>query len=632
MADNPTLNILHQVYSNSLEDDVTKQYMPIESLKISLRRHQYAVIESMCNNEKDFLNGKTFNNSKVYSNYGILGDSVGVGKTFMVLGHIGLIKSQRNVIDFPNFNTTSNKHMYSLESNSLHDISNVGCLVVVPHTLFRQWADEITSKTNLKTAFMKTKRNVYSDSFKSDVLKADLVLVSNTLFKELYARSFELNLFWNRVYIDEADTIELKSQYLKNSLPTNFTWFISASFTNLLFTNHYNLYISNNTYNTFKQNNNIHVDMDSFIQYTKRVNNLNNIFLISLYIRSSTYLNSIINNTHFLRGNTVIRCSKEFINKSISLPQLFTQTIMCKPSLSHQIVYDILSASVKQLLNAGDIKSALEELGVKTENNQSLIEAVNESKQKELIRLEKTYEFKQSLEYSSPQIKEQSLKLLQDKIDHVKEQMKSMKDRIENYKEDVCPICYDESNDPLVTPCCTRIFCALCILQSLARNPTCPMCRSNMNFSQLKKLTVENVVVSNNIEEDTQPQLKKKMDTFFEILEKNPNGKFLVFSRYDNSFIEVLNGCSTRGLVAKELKGSKDIIASTLKKFKDGDINMLLMNTVQVGAGLNITDATHVILLHAMTHEEEKQILGRAYRVGRTNELYFTKLLYPDEI
>ena len=56
------------------------------------------------------------------------------------------------------------------------------------------------------------------------------------------------------------------------------------------------------------------------------------------------------------------------------------------------------------------------------------------------------------------------------------------------------------------------------------------------------------------------------------------------------------------------------------------------MNTIQMGAGLNITDATHVILLHSMTHEEEKQILGRAYRVGRTSELYFTKLLYPDEV
>jgi hypothetical protein len=39
-----------------------------------------------------------------------------------------------------------------------------------------------------------------------------------------------------------------------------------------------------------------------------------------------------------------------------------------------------------------------------------------------------------------------------------------------------------------------------------------------------------------------------------------------------------------------------------------------------------------VILLHAMTHEEEKQILGRAYRMGRTAPLDFIRLLHPDEM
>jgi len=74
------------------------------------------------------------------------------------------------------------------------------------------------------------------------------------------------------------------------------------------------------------------------------------------------------------------------------------------------------------------------------------------------------------------------------------------------------------------------------------------------------------------------------------------------------------------------------MIASTLNQFREGNVNLLLMNTIQMGAGLNITDATHVILLHSMTHEEEKQILGRAYRMGRTGELTYVKLLHPDEV
>jgi len=623
------LKILHQVYSNSLEDDASIQYLPIPNLKINLRRHQHAVIEHMIDYENSYIKGKHIENAILYSKYGILGDSVGVGKTFMILGHIAKLNNERKVNEFTYFNSHSSKSFYSLEKQVIHDISNVGCLIVVPHTLFCQWADEIKKNTNLKVLLLKTRKNVSSDNFMKNVQEAEITLVSNTLFKDLYLRSNELNLFWNRIYIDEADTIEITSSIIHGNLPTNFIWLITASFTNLLFSHSYGIYIGINSYDTFKQQNHISNDLDNYL--THNLNNTYQSYYIRIYMRSARYLNEIINTTHPMRGYSIIRCSKNFINQSISLPQLYSRIIICKPSFSHRIVYDVISSTVKQLLNAGDIKSALEQLGVKTENNASLIEAVSENKQKELIRLETTYEFKQSLEYSSIQVKETALKNLKEKIDSLKEQIKSLKERIENYKEDICPICYDEPSDAVLTNCCSRIFCAMCILQSLSRNPTCPLCRRDMHPSSLKKISEENIIIENNevIRED---EPKKKIDALFEIIEQNPNGKFLIFSRYDNSFLEVVQLCVSKKLVAKELKGSKDIIASILTNFKDGKVNLLLMNTLQMGAGLNITEATHVILLHSMTHEEEKQILGRAYRVGRTKELQFIKLLYPDEI
>ena len=626
------LNILHQVYSNSLDDDPSIQYNPIANIKVPLRRHQTAVIERMIDYEHSFLKGKHVENSILYSKYGILGDSVGVGKTFMVLGHIARLNNERKTNDFTYFNNQSNKVFYSLEKQVVHDISNVGCLVVVPHTLFRQWSDEITTKTNLKVLLLKTRKNVSSESFMKQVQEAEITLVSNTLFKDLYLRSLELNLFWNRIYIDEADTIEITSNSSRQSLPTNFVWLITASFTNLLFPSMYGIYIGTNSFEIFKNSHNVSNEMTNYL--TKNLNNNYQSYYLRIYTRSTKFLNEIINPSHPMRGYSVIRCSLDFINQSISLPQLYSQIIMCKASLSHRIVYDVISSNVRQLLNAGDVKSALDQLGVKTESNSSLIDAVSENKQKELERLIKTYDFKQSLEYSSPQIKEIALKNLKEKIDHLKEQIHSLKERIENYKEDVCPICFDEPSEAVLTNCCSRVFCGICILQSLSRNPTCPLCRRDMTPSSLKKIAVENIIVENTKQELglTDPlEPKKKIDTLFEIIEKNPNGKFLVFSRFDNSFIEILDTCKSKNLVAKELKGSKDMIASMLNNFKEGKVNVLLMNTVQMGAGLNITEATHVILLHSMTHEEEKQILGRAYRVGRDKELYFMKLLYPNE-
>jgi SNF2 family DNA or RNA helicase len=85
------------------------------------------------------------------------------------------------------------------------------------------------------------------------------------------------------------------------------------------------------------------------------------------------------------------------------------------------------------------------------------------------------------------------------------------------------------------------------------------------------------------------------------------------------------------GIRVKMLRGNKDAIAATLRGFQAGQTRCLLLNSRYAGAGLNITAASHVILLHAMTHEEEKQILGRAYRLGRTEPLQLIKLLHEGE-
>ena len=609
------LKVLNDVYENSLNDNETMYSQPA-LIKIPLRRHQHAIIEQMKKTELEFSKGVMHENNTIYSKYAILGDNVGVGKTLMVLSHIAQIRDQP-ILNFTSFHKDSSTNFYSL-TKSINDVSNAGCLVVVPHTLFRQWNDEIINKTTLKLAALKMKKHIYCDAFAKNVCEADIILVSNTLYKDLYNHSIALNIHWNRIFIDEADSIHITSQ----PLPTNFYWFITASFVNLLFPQYSSIHISSSVHELF---NNIHTIPNELNRMLiESYNTVYRDYHIRVNTCSLKYLFNILNINHNLRGHSVLRCTEEFIKKSIQLPPLITTIIKCKPSLSHRIVYDVIGANVRQLLNAGDIKSALEHLGVKTENNQSLTEAVNESKMKELERLQKTYDFKQSLEYSSANAKESALKNLQEKIDIIHTQMNSLKERIENYKKEVCPICYDEPNDALITNCCSQIFCAYCILTSLSRNMTCPLCRANMHPSYLKKLSTENV-----ISHDTKE--KKKIDAFFDILEKNPSGKFLVFSNYDNSFLEVIEGCKSRNICSRELKGSKDSIASTLNQFKEGKVNCLLLNAMHIGAGLTITDATHVILLHAVSNEIEKQIVGRAYRDGRTSELHFIKLLHPDE-
>jgi hypothetical protein len=61
-------------------------------------------------------------------------------------------------------------------------------------------------------------------------------------------------------------------------------------------------------------------------------------------------------------------------------------------------------------------------------------------------------------------------------------------------------------------------------------------------------------------------------------------------------------------------------------KFEKGDIRVFALKLATCWFWIKYNSpATYVILWHAMRHEEEKQILGRAYRMGRDKPLHFVK-------
>jgi quinol-cytochrome oxidoreductase complex cytochrome b subunit len=106
-----------------------------------------------------------------------------------------------------------------------------------------------------------------------------------------------------------------------------------------------------------------------------------------------------------------------------------------------------------------------------------------------------------------------------------------------------------------------------------------------------------------------------------------------VFSRYDNPLLQVAAELEAIGIKdVREVKGPKDVIQATLSSFQKGTLRCLLLNSIHAGAGLTITAATHIILLHSMNIEEEKQIVGRAYRLGRKEPLHVYKLVHPNEM
>jgi SNF2 family DNA or RNA helicase len=80
------------------------------------------------------------------------------------------------------------------------------------------------------------------------------------------------------------------------------------------------------------------------------------------------------------------------------------------------------------------------------------------------------------------------------------------------------------------------------------------------------------------------------------------------------------------------LNGSQARIAKLLREFKAGKYNVLFLNARNMGAGLNIECASHVMLFHRMSSELENQIIGRANRLGRTASLEVVYLIHENEL
>ena len=620
--------VMAQAYRCALTSDSPHAEPPPNMLKVTLRSHQQAAVAAMEKKERELLGGLDCSGETLYSSYGVLGDSVGVGKSLMVLGHIARLASIPPLTEAKCMGLNSSNKVFSIQQQTFTDLSEAGSLIIVPHTLFRQWADYIKKQTNLKAILLDKKKGLTAETFNADVMAADVVLISNTLYREFSTWQRDNQIRWKRVFIDEADTIHIVNGYPKPE--ARFTWFVTASWMNVLFPNE-TMYLQKqclylNVFSAAARYSFLKPHFEEIYKSTRPYD------YMRYPMTSYNFFRENLNSEHRLRGYLVLRCDEEFIQQSISLPTLYRNNILCRAPLNQRIVSEAIPADIQQLLHGGDIAGAISALGVKTEDTTSLIDAVTKNLQKELIRLKSTYDFKAMLDYSTPQSKEFALKALEEKMKQKEVAIKSIQDRIEGFKNEMCPICYDEPGEALLTPCCSRIFCGQCILTCLSRNPSCPMCRAGIQIKTLTKVVVskeQTTIVDSGVPEDP---LEKKPDALMRIFKENPQGRFLVFSRYDNPFMAMESTIESLGIKVKQLKGNKDAIASTLKAFQGGDIRCLLLNSHYAGSGLNITAATHVILLHAMTHEEEKQILGRAYRMGRTEPLHFTRLLHADEM
>jgi hypothetical protein len=527
---------------NLLDKESSMAIQP-NKIIIPLKSHQKTSLHSMLKKERDFTISINIYDNKVYrvvTNIGINGDNVGSGKTLEMLS---LIASSRTVKDYRD--VIGDEIMFK---NIVYNKKNIdekkidSNLIVVPHDLFHQWSRSIKRDTTLKALYVSNIKDV--ELFNINSLDYDLVLCNANKYNDIARLSEDYK--WNRLIFDEADTINIPNNM---KISANFLWFITT------------------TYNRIKYHRN-----NGFIKGL--FNNLRKTLGYSLY-------NLII-------GSSVVKNSDEHVKLSFKLPDPKNKFIKCQTPINIKIVHDCVPRIVLQMLNAGNIKGAINSLKCRVDTDESIVKVYTKSLREQIIHSTSETE-----------------------IVKLKKRLKILKNRMLSL--DYCPICMDKVKRPAaLLGCCKHKFCMDCLVKSLSRKNRCPLCRKNITPES--DISIMDYTLDK-IEHNTQEY--SKIDTLISIIQNKKKGKFLIFSSYYDSFYSIVDRLKIEKISYAKLAGNGHYISKTIERYIKGEISVLLLNARHYGSGLNLQMATDMVIYHKLDRETEQQVIGRAQRVGR---------------
>jgi SNF2 family DNA or RNA helicase len=544
-------------------------------------------------------NPNIFGYFQLKTNIGVIGDIVGFGKTLLALSIIAeLPKESINIPDFKRY-TYHNSYGYleiMKENTNRSFLSNLikTTLVVVPRgPVYVQWKNTIKKDTKLtylaidNLPYIKKHLPNTIHELKTYLEKFDVVLIKNTTLQTLvdhYKETDPQNEMYgfDRIMIDEAHMIIIKIP----DFNYKFLWLITSSYRELFFYNY-----SKTLYSGFLQ----------MIQHS-------------------------VERLHYI----LVKGDPDFVRSSFNVPPPVEHYYVCKMNKTLSAIQPFLTASIQEKINVNDISGAIHELGGAAETEEALIEAVITEVNKDISNKEKEIGFVRTLEIDQ-ETKENRIKNLEQELQRSINRRTSIKERLQEVTTRMCSICHDALENPIYLNC-SHIFCGQCILtwmQSNIRTRSCtvhcPECRTTIDSTKIV------AIVKEKTETQILPIFLSKEDQMLDIIQKKPNGRFLLFSRMDTTFGRLSMILGKNNISHCEIKGSTQHMMNILEDFEQNKIRVILLNTYHAGCGIDISSATDVIIYHSMPLEKI-QAVGRAQRVGRTEPLTIHNLCYPHEM
>ena len=600
------------------ELELTQQSKKIDPLNnpeinITLKDHQLAIINKCGEIEKNNICG-----------LGIMSDKPGTGKTYAIIGLIYHSQKKNNII-------------------------------IVPQNIINQWAESIH---NFSNGIIKYKKiTEYSDILdiynpKNTLFENDIILTTSLYYNVIATTMKGTSHIPERVFFDEIDSI---SSFVINEINARFIWFVSASFSY----DELGIYTKKIDkelipYITCKCN-------DKFIDNIFNIDQPNIYRIICKNIYVDYILQGILTRDEFrvLNAMDYSKIKKKFCNK----------VARNEKEAIEFLVKDKIDIMEMEQLRIDDLKRAIGNSGF-TQRTELLKE--------ELKNAQESYDdSSKKLELIRERLKENNFcPLCYNEFESNKNKaispcckniicttcttnwFETMKKtnciycntediKFEDYvilntniSENSCSLCnndYNCENDKYYASCCKKNACKECIKDWFHKllKECCLFCNKEEILFEDFKNNKEYEEMKLNIQCGVKYTKKSKLEfiEYFIRTKIYANCKVIFCSSFLQIFYNMKNILEKHHINYLELDdGNIGAIAKSINSYKYGNVNVLLMNSNLFGCGLNLECTSDIVFLHKTEEQLEKQIIGRAQRLGRKNKLNIWHIIHENEV
>lgn len=552
-------------------DSYTRVDQPAD-LAITLFPHQRVTVHNM--EELERLRKIKKDDTTIFlSDFGILGDIPGYGKSFSV---VSLILRDRMPWDIKKSNERADIVTYNSCLKVLSRVRKTRVranLLVVSPTLVEQWKEYFGF---VKPGVLQIKEVTHAKDIENiDPDQWDVILCSSSRYNELVGHVGN-HVVWKRFIFDEAGSTHITGM---RTVHAGFVWFVTATYDQLM----------------------------------RCVGN------------GQHYMKNFFANINYdILPYFVIRNEVDFVRHSFKMPDVHHIRHICLNPRVLNVLSNFIDYETRLMIGAGDIRGAISRLGGGLTSESNLFEIVTKRQKEKLAQA------KFSFEFWTNRANAREMEHWDKKVKEIEKTITELEEKYKNVLTEDCTICYSTISDPVLLPCCQNIFCGGCIMKWFETTKTCPMCRSIVPIKEIVYIK-SGKSSSDEKEEEKKEDVKtplSKPKTVMEILSGNENKKFLIFSMFDESFSIIRRELEEHKMDYVEISGSKATRDAKLKRFKDGRVNIVFLNSRFNGAGINLEMATDIILYHEMPSSIEEQVIGRALRIGRKGDVTVHHLVF----